>query len=115
MKKWIYLILLTGILLGGNYFFQEHLNLHSSFDLIVLFFFGLTVVYFRLDHWLRKEWQVQVSLVKIILRFLLSLVFILIMIKTKDDDMNLVIQFISLYLIFMVFEIVVSLTNLRRN
>lgn len=115
MKKWIYLFSLTAILLVGNYLYQEPLNLHPSFGIMVIFLSILTFSYFRLDNWLPKAWQVQIALIKIVLRFLLSSGFIVVLIYTQDDDMNMVIQFISLYLIFMVFEIAVSLTNLRRN
>ncbi|MEQ8903669.1 hypothetical protein [Ekhidna sp.] len=115
MKKWISLIFITGILLLAEYFFGVELNLHSTFNLMVLFFAIQGFVLFRIDHWTPKEWSTQMSLVKIVIRLLSSLVFITVLMFTQSDQFNLVIQFIILYLIFMIFEIVMALTNLRRN
>ncbi|GAB4251007.1 MAG: hypothetical protein Tsb0034_30050 [Ekhidna sp.] len=115
MKKWIFLILLTGCLLGVNHLFKDALQLHQAFQLMVLFFAIQTFVLFRLDLLVPAEWTVQASLVKIVLRMLLSLAFIGVMIYAHEDKFSLVVQFIILYLIFMIFEIVTALTNLRRN
>ncbi|MEM9337465.1 MAG: hypothetical protein AAGA66_01970 [Bacteroidota bacterium] len=115
MSKWIYLCVLVVVLLIANHFLGDMLYLHSAFNVTVIFFSALTFCYFRLDHWISKEWRAQVALIKIGLRFVISSVFIVVMIYTQEDDLALVIQFISLYLIFMVFEIAVSLTNLRGN
>lgn len=115
MKKWIYLIVLTCILLLGDFLLADTFKLHPTFRISTMFLSVLTFTYFRLDHWVPKEWKAQVALVKIASRLLLSLGFIAVLIYTQEDVQVMVIQFIVLYLIFMVFEIVVSLTNLRRN
>ena len=115
MKKWILLGVIVLLLLLTNYFFQEALGLHATFNLMVAFFALQTFVLFRIDHWVPEQWSVQVSLVKIVIRFLASAVFALALIMTYQDTFNLVIQFFSIYLIFMVFEIGIALTNLRRN
>ena len=106
---------ITGVLLTVEFFFSERLSLHPAFLLMVFFFATQAFVLFRLDHWAPKEWTVQMSMVKIIVRLLSSMVFILVLIYTRDDQFNLVLQFIILYLIYMIFEIVEALTNLRRN
>ncbi len=115
MRKWIALVAITTIILLFGYQFQDSFNLTDTFYLIVAFFAIQTIVFFRIDQWAPKEWQSQISLVKIVLRLLTSLVFITILIYTQDDPYNLVIQFIIIYLIYMIFEIVSALTNLRRN
>ena len=115
MKKWILLLAVVIVLFLTRYFFADVLNLHTAFDLMVGFFAIQTFVLFRIDSWVSKEWAVQVSLAKVVIRFLASAVFALILIMTQEDRFNLVIQFFLLYLIFMVFEIGMALTNLRRN
>lgn len=115
MKKWILLGAIVLALLLINYFFADLLTLHSAYNLIVVFFAIQTFVLFRIDHWVPKEWAIQVSLAKIAIRFLASAVFALVLVMTQGDRFNLVIQFFIIYLIFMVFEIGMALTNLRRN
>lgn len=115
MKKWITLALITGILLTVGYYLKSDLNLHEAYYIMVTFFAVQALVLFRIDLWAPSEWKVQISLVKIVIRLLSSLVFIMVLIYTQDDLRMLVIQFIILYLIFMIFEIVEALTNLRRN
>ena len=115
MRKWIYLAAITISLLLVGYFFESRLNLDQLYYLIVAFFAIQTIVFFRIDQWAPKEWQSQISLVKIVLRLLTSLVFITILIYTQENPRDLVIQFIIIYLIYMIFEIASALTNLRRN
>ena len=115
MKKWIILIAITSLLLVIHFVFREELNLHPAFQTMVFFFAAQAFVLFRIDHWTPKEWSAQIALVKIVIRLLTSLVFILVLIYSQTDHFNLVIQFITLYLVFMIFEIVMALTNLRRN
>lgn len=115
MKKWVGLIVITVAALLCNYVFAEAWGFHPSFVFMVLFFSAQTFVLFRLDALVPKRWSVELSLVKIILRFLLSAVCITVLIYTQEDSFSLVIQFIALYFVFMIFEIVTSLTNLRRN
>jgi len=115
MKKWIVLAILTSALVLAEYLFEAELNLHESYPILVAFFVVQTLVLFRIEQWAPAEWKTQVSLVKVVLRLLSSLVFITVMIYTQEDVYNLVIQFIILHLIFMIFEIVEALTNLREN
>ncbi|SNS54057.1 hypothetical protein SAMN05421640_0586 [Ekhidna lutea] len=112
MKKWITLALITIALLSFSFL---NVKLHPSWNLMIAFFAIQTIILFRVDQWAPKEWKPQASLVKIIIRLLSSMVFILVLVYTQEDLYNLVIQFIIIYLIYMIFEIVEALTNLRRN
>lgn len=114
-SKWIALTGITVTLLLAEYFFTPSIDFHPSFKLMVFFFAAQAFVLFRIDHWAPEEWKIQMSMVKIVIRLLSSIVFILILIYSQNDQFNLVVQFIILYLIFMIFEIVMALTNLRRN
>ena len=115
MKKWIALILITAVLLVVEYIFATTINFHPAYQLMVFFFAAQAFVLFRIDHWAPEEWKVQISMVKIVIRLLSSMVFILVLIYSEDQKFELVLQFIILYLIYMIFEIVEALTNLRRN
>ena len=115
MNKWLYLVIISGIALIISHLYGSALGLHTAFDLMVLFFFSKTFFLFRLDHWVPKEWAIHLTMVKITLRMLLSLTFLIILVYTQEEKFSLVIQFMVLYLVFMIFEIVVALTNLRRN
>ena len=111
----MFLFLITGTLLVVDHFFASQLGLHASFQIMVLFFGIQTFVLFRLDHFLPEELSAQGSLIKITLRMLLSMTLIAVLVYTQEDRFALVVQFVSLYLLFMIFEIVTALTNLRRN
>lgn len=115
MKKWLYLAIITAILLSAEYVFADIVELHPSYKLMVVFFAAQAFVLFRLDHWAPKEWSVQMSLVKIVLRLISSMILILVLVYTQEDPFRMVIQFIAIYLVYMIFEIVIALTNLRRN
>lgn len=113
MNKWIALISITGVLLLVDHY--ELVSLHVAFPLMVFFFAIQSFVLFRIDHWTPKEWSSQMALVKIVIRLLSSLIFITVIMYSHQDQFNLVVQFILLYLIYMIFEIANALTNLRRN
>ena len=115
MKKWLYLAIITAILLSAEYVLTDIVELHPSYKLMVVFFAAQAFVLFRLDHWAPKEWSVQMSLVKIVLRLISSMILILLLVYTQEDPFRMVIQFIAIYLVYMIFEIVIALTNLRRN
>lgn len=115
MKKWITLILLTVLLITAEQLLASKIEFHPAYLLMVMFFAIQTFVLFRMESWAPKEWSTQVSLVKVVLRLLSSLIFILVLMYTQTDLFNLVVQFIILYLVYMIFEIVMALTNLRRN
>jgi hypothetical protein len=115
MIKLLALFLLTGLLVAINLIPDVHLRLHEAYNYLVIFFAVQALVFFRLDHIVPKSWMLHLSLVKVVLRFLLSLIFIAILMYLYTDRFSLVIQFVVLYFVFMIFEIVIALTNLRRN
>lgn len=115
MNRWISLFLITAVLLAATQLQLIAEYLHEAYSVIVLFFAIQTFALLRIDVLIPEEWKVQSSLIKIVIRFLSSAVFILVTIYQYADPMNLVIQFILIYLVYMIFEIGVALTNLRRN
>jgi hypothetical protein len=115
MKKWIILFTLSLALVLFDYLYHEEFGLHEAFLVMVIFFFVQTFVLFRLDGITKEEWKVQMAMVKITLRLLSALVFILVVMLSYTDRFQLVVQFFSLYLAFMTFEIIMALANLRRN
>jgi len=115
MRKWISLAVITASIWLVGYYFGEELTLHGAYYMMVAFFAIQAIVLFRIDQWAPSEWKTQASLVKVVIRLLSSLVFIMVLVYTQEDRTNMVIQFIILYLVFMIFEIVEALTNLRRN
>ncbi|MEM6734716.1 MAG: hypothetical protein AAF620_01480 [Bacteroidota bacterium] len=115
MKKWIFLGLITLILITATQMHGLDHYLHEAYLIIVMFFTIQTFVLLRIDAIIPQEWKVHISLFKIIIRFISSAVFILIILYQYEDRFNLVVQFMILYLIYMTFEIGTALTNLRRN
>ena len=115
MNKWLQLGLITGVLVLLNQFDPLRAHFHDSYLVTVIFFAIQAFVLLRIDVLIPEMWKVHASLVEIIIRFLSSAVFILIMIYRYDDPFHLVVQFVMIYLIYMIFEIGVALTNLRRN
>jgi len=115
MKKWTRLGLITTLLLLVNYSFGDRLSLHTAYSLIVVFFATQTFVLFKMDDWIPQKWSVQSSLIKIIIRLLTSMILALVLLITQENKFNLIIQFLGIYLIFMVFEIGSALIKLQRN
>ena len=115
MRKWILLAVITLALLVFGYLNTSAFVLGQTYYIILAFFSIQTIVLFRVDQLAPVQWKVQVSLVKIVLRLLTALIFFTVLLYTSESPINTVIQFIVIYLIFMIFEIVEALTNLRRN
>lgn len=115
MKKWVLLGLITLGLIVSQRLFGSYLDFHPAFGTIVIFFAVQTYVLFRIDHWVPVDWKAQMALVKMVIRFISTLSFVLIIMLNNGQKFILVIQFMLVYLIYLIFEIVVSLTNLRRN
>lgn len=114
MKREIVWLTLISLVIGGISF-VPNVPWHASYLVIVAFFFLQTLGLISLDYIVPKEWSAQVSMIKIILRLLSSLIFITVLMYTYENLFILVIHFVSIYLVYMVFEIVISLHNLRRN
>ncbi len=113
MNKWNALITLSIIVLLFGYFFKNWL--HHHYFLIVIFFVIQTIVFFRIEQWLSKKENFLISLIKITLRMLTSFIFITVLVYGGKDVFSLVTEFIIIYLVYMVFEIVCVLTNLHKN
>jgi hypothetical protein len=116
MMRLALLIALAGALFLMDYFFGRVMGLHPDFMLMIGFFAIQTFVLFRLDQLAPKDYVVHVGLVKIGFRFLSALGFTLMLYYRNPTTLNTVlIQFVLLYLTFLIFEISTSLANLRRN
>lgn len=115
MKHWVVLAIITSILLAVPEIDEISNLIHPAYYLMIAFFTILSFVLLRIDSLIPAEWKTQASLIKMGVRFLASLIFIGIAIYQYEKPSTLVIQFILIYLIYLIFEIVVALTNLRRN
>ena len=115
MKRWVFLGFITIVLVSLTWIPSISRYFHISYLLMVVFFSIQAFVLFRLDSLIPDSWKTQGALIKIVIRFLSSAIFILVLIYQYEEPYKLVVQFILLYLIYMVFEIGVALTNLRRN
>jgi hypothetical protein len=115
MKKWLLLAVLALVLFTVDALWHDALGLHVAFRTLLIFFVAQSAILFRLDHWAKEEWKVQIAMVKVVVRLLSALVFALVVFRSHEDHIPLVIQFMGLYLLFMTFEITMSLANLRRN
>lgn len=115
--KYAWLVLLSVVLISieslgvlGN-----HLD-EPTYRLTVIFFIAQSIMIFRLDHYNRPDIAAQIRMLNIGLRMLSALAFLIIMTyQIETYRAAFYIQFILLYLVFMIFEITLALTNLRRN
>ena len=115
MTKWGLLGLLFIVFFLLYFWGSTHLGLHSTFMIQVIFFTVQTFILFRLEARTPPQWVAHTALIKISLRFFCSLIFLLVLMSTRTDLKNLVIQFLLLYLIFMLFEIGSTCAKLRQN
>ena len=93
-------------------------NFHQSFPALVVFFFLQSLVVAWLIHLAEKSnWESPLyALGMITFRFLTSLFFIAVLFILKLEDLKLLMaQFLGVYLIYLAFEIITVLSNLRRN
>lgn len=116
MKKFIFLIALGLLLISAEYGLAGQIQFHDYYQILVLFFVVQTAVLFRVEAFGTEETKVQMRMVSMGLRMVSALVFVLVMSQQVKSDSNLFyLQFIILYLVFMAFEIILALANLRRN
>jgi hypothetical protein len=116
MRPLISLLSLGVALFLLDYFLGAKIPTHESFHLDLIFFTVLGVVLLRIDSLTKEELRIQMNMVKIGIRLLTALVFVFyINFRFKESMNHALIQFIILYFVFMVFEIVMALSNLRRN
>ncbi len=115
--------ILATIFMGILFFLDSHFKLTTLFHpekwSILLFFFSYAMLFHRLvEHGLdnRREKFVPFYLATVVLRFILSLVFIGGFLYMKVADQNLFIgNFFALYIFFSLFEISNLYRNLRQN
>ena len=126
-KVWLvrkYLIISTGIslvFLVTYYFLNESLfqsYLHKQFPALILFFYLQSLaVWWMLRLGEKSNWESPVYVLGgITFRFLTGLFFLAILFIMKPENIRpLMIQFIVLYLVYLIFELFAALPNLRRN
>lgn len=122
MKKYLILsVALTCICLVMYYFANEALFnafLHEKFPALVGFFFIQSLIVSWMFSQAEKEgWQTPIyALGAITFRLLTGFFFLAVLFVMKFEDMKaLMIQFVVLYLTYLVFELFAVLPNLRRN
>ncbi|MEP4535056.1 MAG: hypothetical protein ABJ004_18315 [Cyclobacteriaceae bacterium] len=122
MKK--YLIISTGISLsflllffGANDVLFAS-KLHSKFPAMIFFFFLQSlVVSWLLYEGKKNNWESPIyALGTVTFRLLTGLFFLGILMYMKIDGIKaLMVQFMAVYLVYLIFELFTVLSNLRRN
>ncbi len=122
MRFYLFGVIGIACVLFASYYFESTMlasdTLHSTFPGLVLFFFLQSLVVAWIIYLAEKSgWESPLyALGLITFRFLTSLFFIAVLFVMKFDDMKpLMAQFLSVYLIYLAFEIYTVLSNLRRN
>ena len=116
MKRFLWLALFGVLLISFKPLFNQVLSFHSFYFHLVVFFVLQTAILFRVDDFATEETRAQMRLVNIGLRMISALSFLIVMsYQLTEHSYLFYIQFILLYLAFMIFEIILALTNLRRN
>jgi len=119
-----YLIISTGISLTflliyyflNDFLFQSYL--HQQFPALILFFYLQSLaVWWMLRLGEKSNWESPIYVLGgITFRFLTGLFFLAILFIMKMENIRpLMIQFIVLYLVYLIFELFAALPNLRRN
>lgn len=85
----------------------------------MLLFFSLQSVVVAVILWLAEKKQDQYGIIGlgiVVLRLITSIIYLIVMyVKGTDNAMQFAVQFMVLYLSYLVFELTVVLANLRRN
>lgn len=122
MKK--YLLISTGLslffllvyYLGNSVIFSGYL--HSHFPGVIIFFFLQSlIVAWLLNEGQKSNWESPIyALGTVSFRLLTGLFFLLILFTMEIQNIKeLMVQFIALYLVYLMFELFTVLSNLRRN
>ena len=120
MKKYLFTSLGISLVLLVVYFLNGLglIDLHGHFPYMVLFFFLQSLLISWLLSLAEKD-RPRLPLYAIgavSLRFLTAIFYLLILILLKVEDLRpLIIQFMVVYLLYMVFELSIVLANLRPN
>ncbi|MFT4834369.1 MAG: hypothetical protein ACI83W_000238 [Marinoscillum sp.] len=122
MRKYLMFATLTSVCLILLYYFLNDFlfrgALHVKFPALVFFFFLQSLMIGWLLYQGEKvNWETPIYvLAAITFRFLTALFFLVILFVMKIEDLrSLMIQFIVLYLGYLIFELIAVLPNLRRN
>ncbi|MCP4460043.1 MAG: hypothetical protein GY816_18770 [Cytophagales bacterium] len=116
MKRMLILLMLGAVLYLLNYFYGGLIPTHKSFEITLVFFLVQTIVLLRIDQKATDESRIIMNVLKITIRLLSALAFIFyLLLRFEESTDEIVIQFVSLYFVFMIFEIATALSNLRRN
>ncbi|REE00504.1 hypothetical protein [Marinoscillum furvescens] len=122
MKKYLILSALLTVCCLALYYLANDLwlegFLHAKFPTIVGFFFIQSLIVSWVFAQAEKDnWQTPIyALGAITFRLLTGFFFLAVLFVMKLDDMKaLMIQFVGLYLTYLVFELFAVLPNLRRN
>lgn len=119
----IHYIAYTCLLALGAFTLQLIMNpvsiLSPNFWLLFIYLFILTAIVYLLSYYGAKrspETGVFAILGGIIMKFLFSLaLFVVILLKTSENQVVLGLNFFSIYLLFTVFEVIYLLRNLRHQ
>ncbi|WP_258103090.1 hypothetical protein [Marinoscillum sp. MHG1-6] len=122
MKKFLFgTFLITLLALICSYFLNDVVFkgiLHRELPAAIFFFFGQSLVVAWLYNLSEKEgWKNPIyTLAAVTFRLLTALFFILVLYAMKPEDIkSLMLQFVILYLVYLIFELFAVLPNLRRN
>ena len=122
MKRYLFTaVILTAVFLLGYYllndlFFRTYL--HPQFPVMILFFFFQSMVISWMLRAAEKDQEnfPLYALGSIIFRFVTGILLIVVFwIAGVTNLTPLLIQFMGVYLIYLIFELIVVLANLRRN
>lgn len=122
MKKYLVpSIIISTVLLLAFYLFNDGLlggTLHNQFHILVIIFFAQSVPVAWLMQQAQKEaGQFPIYIIGAVgFRMITSLMVLTIFYVLKTPDLfAFMVQFSILYLVYLIFELIVVLANLRRN
>ena len=116
MKRKLTLLILGVLLFLIDDLFGSMISTHESIRLMLIFFVVQSYVLIRIDEQTEEEIRISMNILKIAIRLLSALAFVFYLIlEYPESTYPLAIQFIALYLVFMTFDIIAALSNLRRN
>ena len=117
----LFSLTISGVCLFTYYFLNDEFfngGLHRFFPTLTIYFFLQSILIFWLvDLAAKEEWKNPIYLLgAITLRFILGLFGILILYTLDQEHLKpLLLQFVCLYLGYLIFELFAVLPNLRRN
>lgn len=118
MKKYLITTILVSIFFLAAYYLHIGAWFHDYFPVLIAFFFFQSLVVswiFYLGE--KNDWKTPIyALGAITFRLMTGLFFLAILFMIKPAEIKaLMIQFIVLYLVYLIFELFAVLPNLRRN